>query len=127
VMSLLMALVGTLGLASTMTTGVLERTREFAVMRAIGASNAAIFRTVIGEAVFVGTLSVAAAAALSAPLTTAVAKVVGTSLLGPALGVISAGAIPIWLIIVLLGAAAASAFPAWTASKFTIREALVYQ
>ena len=97
VMSLLMALVGILGLASAMTTGVLERTREFAVMRAIGASSTAILRTVIGEGCFVGLLSVAAAAA-----------------------------IPLWLIIVLVGAAAASAYPAWTAFKLTIREALAY-
>jgi putative ABC transport system permease protein len=127
VMSLLMALVGILGLASAMTTGVLERTREFAVMRAIGASGTAILRTVIGEGVFIGILSVAAAAALSAPLTMGVTQVVGTSLLGPAPGAISAEAIPLWLIMVLLGAAAASAYPAWTASKLTIREALAHQ
>jgi putative ABC transport system permease protein len=127
VMSVLMALVGCLGLASAMATGVLERTREFAVMRAIGARNTAILRTVIGEGVFVGTWSVAAAALLSAPLTIAVARVVGSASLGPALGVVSAAAIPLWLAIVLVGAAAASAYPAWTASKLTIREALTYQ
>jgi putative ABC transport system permease protein len=127
VMSVLMALVGCLGLASAMATGVLERTREFAVMRAIGARNTAILRTVIGEGVFVGTCSVAAAALLSAPLTIAVARVVGSASLGPAPGVVSAAAIPLWLAIVLVGAAAASAYPAWTASKLTIREALAYQ
>jgi putative ABC transport system permease protein len=127
VMSVLMTLVGCLGLASAMATGVLERTREFAVMRAIGARNTAILRTVIGEGVFVGTLSVAAAALLSAPLTIVVARVVGSASLGPALGVVSAAAIPLWLAIVLVSAAAASAYPAWTASKLTIREALAYQ
>ncbi len=127
VMSILMAFVGCLGLASAMATGILERTREFAVMRAIGAGRAAILRTVIGEGVFVATLSAAAAALLSAPLAVAVARVVGTSSLGPALGVVSGSAIPLWLAIVLVGAVAASAYPAWTASKLTIREALAYQ
>jgi putative ABC transport system permease protein len=127
VMSVLMALVGCLGLASSTATGVLERTREFAVMRAIGAGRAAILRTVIGESAFVATLSIGAAALLSAPFTVAVARVVGMSSLGPALGVVSANAIPLWLTIVLAGAAAASAYPAWTASKLTIREALAYQ
>jgi putative ABC transport system permease protein len=127
VMSMLMAVVGCLGLASAMATGVLERTREFAVMRAIGARSATILRIVIGEGVFAGTLSVAAAALLSVPLTVAVARVVGTGSLGPAPGVVSAGAIPLWLGIVLAGAAAASAYPAWKASKLTIREALAYQ
>ena len=127
VMSILMAVVGCLGLASAMATGVLERTREFAVMRAIGAGRAAILRTVIGESVFVAILSVVTAALLSAPLTVAVARVVGTSSLGPALGVVSGTAIPLWLAIVLVGAAAASAYPAWSASRLTIREALAYQ
>jgi putative ABC transport system permease protein len=127
VMSMLMAVVGCLGLASAMATGVLERTREFAVMRAIGARKIAILRTVIGEGVFAGTLSVAGAGLLSVPLTVAVARVVGTGSLGPALGVVSAAAIPVWLAIVLVGAAAASAYPAWRASKLTIREALAYQ
>jgi putative ABC transport system permease protein len=127
VMSMLMAVVGCLGLAAAMATGVLERTREFAVMRAIGARSTAILRVVIGEGVFTGTLSVVAAALLSAPLTVAVAKVVGTGSLGPATGVVSAAGIPLWLAIVLIGAAAASAYPAWKASKLTIREALAYQ
>jgi putative ABC transport system permease protein len=127
VMSMLMAVVGCLGLASAMATGVLERTREFAVMRAIGAPSSAILRVVVGEGVVAGTLSVAAAALLSVPLSVAVARVVGTGSLGPALGVVSAGAIPLWLAIVLAGAVVASAYPAWTASKLTIREALAYQ
>jgi putative ABC transport system permease protein len=127
VMSMLMAVVGCLGLASAMATGVLERTREFAVMRAIGARSTAILRIVIGEGVFAGTLSVAAAGLLSLPLTVAVAGVVGTGSLGPAPGVVSAAAIPLWLALVLAGAAAASAYPAWQASKLTIREALAYQ
>ncbi len=126
VMSILMAVVGLLGLGAAMATGVLERTREFAVMRAIGASNMTILGTVIGEGAFVGILSVAAALLLSAPLTVAVARVVGTDSLGPALGVVSAAALPVWLAITLVGAAAASAFPAWKASKLTVREALIY-
>ena len=127
VMSILMAVVGLFGLGAAMATGVLERTREFAVMRAIGASNRAILGTVVGEGAFVGILSVAAALPLSAPLTVAVARVVGTGSLGPALGVVSAAALPVWLAITLVGAAAASAFPAWQASKLTVREALSYQ
>lgn len=127
VMSILMAVVGLLGLGAAMATGVLERTREFAVMRTIGASNITILGTVIGEGAFVAILSLAGALLLSAPLTVAVARVVGTDSLGPALGVVSAAALPVWLTITLVGAAAASALPAWKASKLTVREALIYQ
>ena len=128
VMSILMALVGIFGLGSAMAASVLERRRELAVLRAIGASNAAVLLTVICEGVFIGFLSVIAATVLSVPATMLIAKLVGTAMLGPWQGVVvSATAIPMWLIIVLLGATVASGYPARRASKMTIREALAYQ
>ena len=128
VMSLLMGTVGVLGLASAISTGVLERTREFAVLRAVGAHSATIQRSVIAEGVFIALLSVVAAAIVSIPLTAIVARVVGTASLGPTLEVIVSGAaLPIWTGIVVLAAAAASAVPAWRASRLTIRAALAYQ
>lgn len=128
VMSILMATVGVMGLGSAMTISVLERTREFAVMRVIGARAGTIRRSVVGEAVLVGTLSAVIALVLSAPLTILVDWIVGTASFGPALGTgLSAAAMPLWLAIIVVGAAAASAYPAWKASKLTIREALSFQ
>ena len=124
VISALMAIVGLLGLASAMATSVQERAREFAVLRAIGAGNAAILRTIIAEGLFIGALSVAPAALLSVPLTAAVARVVGASTPGSALYFNSTAALPLWLAMILVGAGAASAYPAWRASRLTIREAL---
>jgi putative ABC transport system permease protein len=128
VMSILMAIVGVLGLGSAMSISVLERTREFAVMRAIGARAGTIRRGVIGEAVFIGILSACIALLLSVPLTVVIVRIVGTASFGPAIGtVLSAAAMPLWLVIVIVSAAAASIYPAWNASKLTIREALTYQ
>jgi putative ABC transport system permease protein len=128
VMSILMAIVGVMGLGSAMSISVLERTREFAVMRVIGARAGTIRRGVIGEAIMISVLSALIALALSAPLTLFVVWIVGIASFGPALRtVISAAAMPLWLAIVVAGAAAASAYPAWQASKLTIREALAYQ
>jgi putative ABC transport system permease protein len=127
VMSILMALVGIFGLGSAMASSVLERRRELAVLRAIGASNTAVLLTVICEGVFIGFLSVIAASVLSVPVTMLIASVVGAAMLGPLQGVVvSATAIPIWLVSVLLCATLASLFPAQKASKMTIREALAY-
>jgi putative ABC transport system permease protein len=107
---------------------VLERTREFAVLRVIGARAGAIRRGVIAEGVLVGILSTVIALVLSAPLTMLVDWIVGAASFGPALGtVLSAAAIPPWLAIIVLSAAGASAYPAWKASKLTIRQALVFQ
>ncbi len=128
VMSILMALVGIFGLGSAMVASVLERRRELAVLRAIGASNAQVLLTVICEGVFIGFLSVIAAAFLSVPVTMLVANLVGAAMLGPWQGVVvSATAIPIWLAVVLLCATFASEYPTRKALKMTIREALAYQ
>jgi putative ABC transport system permease protein len=127
VISALMAIVGLLGLASAMTTSVQERAREFAVLRAIGAGNMAILRSIIAEGTFVGAVSVAPAALLSVPLTMAVSRVVGASTSGSAFYFSSTTALPLWLAMILVGAAAASTYPAWRASRLTIREALTHQ
>jgi putative ABC transport system permease protein len=128
VMSILMGIVGVMGLGSAMMIGVWERTREFAVMRVIGARAGAIRRGVIAEGVLVGILSTVIALVLSAPLTMAVDWIVGAASFGPALGtVLSAAAMPPWLAIIVLSAAVASAYPAWLASKLTIRQALSHQ
>jgi putative ABC transport system permease protein len=126
-MSILMAIVGVLGLASAMATSVLERTREFAVLRAIGAGKGSILRTVIGEGLFIAALSVLAASVLSVPFTMWIATLIGTATLGPAMGVVlSATAIPLWLAIALASAALASGYPARRATRMTIRDALDY-
>ena len=127
-MSILMAGVGVMGLGSATTIGVLERTREYAVMRALGARAAAIQRSVIGEAVLVAVLSALIALVLSAPLTLLVDGIVGINAFGPALDhVASPTALPLWLALVVAAAAAASVLPARHAGKLSIREALAYQ
>jgi putative ABC transport system permease protein len=128
VMSVLMAAVGVMGLGSAMTISVLERTREFAVMRVVGARAWTIRRIVVGEAVLVGALSAGISLVLSMPLTIFVDWIVGTASFGPALGSgLSAAAMPLWLAITMIGAVTASAYPSWKASKLTIREALGVQ
>ena len=56
-MSVIMAVVGVLGLMSAMGTSVIERTREFGVMRAIGGRSGTVMRNVISEGVFIGMMS----------------------------------------------------------------------
>lgn len=127
VMSVLMALVGMFGLATMLASGVLERGRELAVLRTLGAGHVQILFTVICEGVFITFLSVIAAAVLSVPVTILVANLVGEAMLGPWQGVVvSPTAVPLWLVVVLLSATIASVYPAHKASRTTIREALTY-
>ena len=76
-MSVLVLLVGGLGLASTMSINVLERTREIGVMRAIGASTGSILRTIVTEGSIVGGLSWVLALIISWPVSVFVSNTFG--------------------------------------------------
>lgn len=69
-MAILMALVGTLGLMSTMSINILERTREIGVMRAIGATPKKIKNLIVWEGLLIGSLSIFISFALSVLLST---------------------------------------------------------
>lgn len=126
-MAVLMAIVGVLGLTSTMSTNVVERTREFGVMQAIGGTPGTVLRIVVIEGVFIGVLSWIFAIALALPLSALVGTVLGNlAFRAPLPLVISPLAVLIWLAIIIVGSSAASAYPAWRASRLTIRETLAY-
>ena len=127
-MAMLMAIVGLLGLGSTLGTSVLERAREFGVMRAIGAGDRSIRAVVLAEGLLIGVMSVGLAAMASVPLTWIAARVVGAASLGPTRStIVSAHSIPLWLAVVLAGATVASLGPVHKALRVTVREALAYQ
>jgi putative ABC transport system permease protein len=66
--SMLLAVVGALGLAGAMSINVLERTREIGVMRTIGASDGTVQQMVLTEGVLVGLLSWCCGTLLAWPL-----------------------------------------------------------
>jgi putative ABC transport system permease protein len=127
-MAMFMAMVGLLGLGSTLGTSVLERAREFGVMRAIGAGDRSMRAVVLAEGLLIGVMSVGLAAVASLPLTWIAAWVVGAASLDPARDtIVSAYSIPLWLAVVLAGATVASLGPVRKALRVTVREALAYQ
>jgi putative ABC transport system permease protein len=125
--AVVMAVVGVLGLMSSMSTSVIERTREFGIMRAIGARSRIILRNVISEGVFIGLFSWVIAVPLSLPLTWAIGYLVGNLAFRAALPLIlSPLAVFGWLILIIVGSIGASAYPARQASRLTVRETLAY-
>jgi len=123
----LMTLVGVLGLAAAMSTGVLERTRELGVMQAVGATPSMVLRIILGEGVFVGALSGLLAVALAVPISSVVGTVVGTlAFRAPLPLVMSPAAVLSWIAVALVSSALATAVPALRASRMTVREALAY-
>jgi len=127
VMAVVMAVVGALGLMSSMGTSVIERTREFGVMRAIGAKSHTVLRNVISEGLFIGLMSWFIAVALSIPPSLIVDNLIGRMFSRvPLTLIVSPTALVNWLLVIVVGSIAASAYPAWQASRLTVRETLSY-
>ncbi len=128
IMAVLTAIVGSMGLTGTMGMNVLERTREIGIMRAIGADDRAVMRTVIAEGVFIGTISFGLAIILSIPFTYLLSTIVSLAVFQTPIAVVFTYiGYAIWLGLVLALSAVASILPARNAARLTIREVLAYE
>jgi putative ABC transport system permease protein len=127
-MALLTAFVGSIGLTGTMGMNVLERTREIGVMRAIGAADMAIIKSVVIEGVFIGLISWVLAWALSYPISFLMLRIITTAMLSDPIALCyTLQAVFIWLGVVLMLSVLASVLPARNAARLTIREVLAYE
>ncbi len=127
-MALLTAVVGSIGLAGTMSMNVLERTREIGIIRAIGASDRAVINMVMVEGVLIGVMSWVLGTLLSFPISSLLSNAIihgsfwrqGQVYLHAHRGIF-------WLAIVLVLSVLASVMPARNAARLTIREVLAYE
>ncbi|MEE9264389.1 MAG: FtsX-like permease family protein [Vicinamibacteria bacterium] len=127
VMALVSMMVGGLGLATTMSLAVLERTREIGVLRAIGAPHRTIRRIVIVEGLVIGILSSAIAVPLSLPMSVVVGNAFGRIMFqAPIVFVTAPSGLAIWMAVMLVLSTLASLYPAWIATRLTTSEALAY-
>ncbi len=128
IMAVLTAIVGSMGLTGTMGMNVMERTREIGIMRAIGADDRAVMRTVIAEGVVIGLVSFGMAVILSIPFTYLLSTIVSLAVFQTPIDVVfTFMGYGIWLGLVLLLSALASVLPARNAARLTIREVLAYE
>jgi putative ABC transport system permease protein len=124
-MAALLGAVGVLGLVSAMGVSVVERTRELAIMKTLGATPGRIARRLVAEGLAIAGLSFVGAWALSLPLTWAVDRVVGNlGFLAPLPLILSPAATLGWVAIGTVATLAATIVPARRASALVIREAL---
>jgi putative ABC transport system permease protein len=127
-MAMMTALVGSIGLAGTMGMNVLERTREIGVMRAIGAVDLAIIKSVVIEGVFIGLISWALAWALSYPISFLMLRIISTAMLSDPIPLAyTLQGVFVWLGVVVALSTIASVLPARSAARLTIREVLAYE
>lgn len=126
-MSALFAVIGGLGLASTMSLNVLDRTREIGVMRAIGATTRDVLQIILVEGALIGALSWGAAAVLSVPTTALMGEVFRVMLEYPISLATSWAGWLIWLAAIVVIGMVASAFPAGWAARRPVQATLAYE
>jgi putative ABC transport system permease protein len=107
--------------------GVIERTKEIGVLRAIGARSRTILGIVLMEGVLQGVLSWLLAIPISYLVSPSVAAVLGHTMFGANLDYqYNWLAVGIWLGIVLSISIIASILPARGATRISVRDSLAY-
>ncbi|MEM7800330.1 MAG: ABC transporter permease [Chloroflexota bacterium] len=127
-MAVLTAIVGSIGLAGTMSMNVMDRIREIGILRAIGAVDSAVMGSVLTEGVFIGFISWILGIVFSFPITYLLLVMVSFSISDSMMPfIVNPTGYWLWLIVILALAALASIIPARNASRLTIREVLAYE
>jgi putative ABC transport system permease protein len=128
VMAFMLAAVGGLGLATTMSISVLERRRELGILRAIGATPRMVWLLLVAEGTAIGLMSWILAALGAWPVSKALGDVLAEKVFHSGLDfTIDARGGAIWLATSLSLAAIASSIPAWHASRRPVSAALTYE
>jgi putative ABC transport system permease protein len=128
IMAILTAFVGSIGLAGTMGMNVIERTREIGVMRAIGAVDLEIIKSVVIEGVMIGLITWVLAIVVSFPISYFLLNIVSVAMMGTSMDLsITPEGMIIWLLVVVVLAFFASILPARNAARLTINEVLAYE
>ena len=127
-MGWVMVVVGGMGLASTMSLAVLERTREIGVLRAIGARHGAILGIVQVEGLLIAIMSWLVALPLSIPVSVALTWAFGRVMLRvPIYFMPQRIGMIVWLGLVTVISILSCAWPAVKATRVTVRSALAVE
>jgi len=127
-MAILVAAVGGLALASTMSINVLERTREFGIMRAIGATADDVLLIVVTEGIAISILSWLIAIVIAHPLGMIIGDFAGHVFIRTRLEhVFSPLAMAAWFVLSIFIGIIASAYPAWREARLPVQQVLAYE
>lgn len=127
IMTVLVAIVGSVGLSGTLSINVIERTREIGVMRAVGASSGDIGLIFMGEGLMYGLLSWIFAIPISLAAGSILVKTLGQVIDVALRYYYSVTGIWIWLLIVVVLSLLASWLPAMRATKISVAKSLAYE
>jgi putative ABC transport system permease protein len=126
-LSVIVALVGGIALMGALSIGIIERTKEIGVLRAIGARSPMILGIFVMEGIFQGCLSWLVSIPISLLASPSVASALGHAMFGATLDYqYNWPAVLVWLGIILVISALASIMPARGAIRISVRDSLAY-
>ena len=127
-MAVVVLIVGSLGMASSMSINIIERTREIGVIRAIGATPKIIYKLFVTEGMIITINSIVLGLLLAWPLSIVASAFFGNLILEyPFAFAFSYKGLVITLVVNLVLGWLASRVPASRAIKVSTREALAYE
>ncbi len=127
IMTVLMALVGSIGLSGTLSINVIERKREIGVMRAVGASSMDVALIFIIEGLFVGLVSWLIAVPISRFAGQYFVQGIGAAIDFPASYHTDMVGVWLWLGIVTILSIVFSILPARRATQISVAQSLAYE
>jgi putative ABC transport system permease protein len=126
-MTVLMAIVGSMGLSGTLSINVIERRREIGVMRAVGASSRDVSFVFTGEGLMLGLTSWLFALPLGLGAAPTFVLALGQVIDFPAEYYPATHGVWIWLGVVIVLSIVASWVPARRATRISVNESLAYE
>lgn len=127
-LAIMLSVVGTIGQSGTLNLSVLERVKEFGIMRAMGVTNDKLNAMIVLEGLLLGALAWAVAVVLSLPLTITANAMLGNLLFSCPLDFrVSVIGIFIWLIVAVISSCIASIMPCRKLNRMITRDILSYE
>ena len=126
--TLLLILVGGLGLITTMGINIVERLREMAILRAIGVTNRKLYGLTITEGFMIGLISWGIAVVVSVPLSYYLGNQFFNIFFETTLNfTVSLTGIVLWLAIIVMFSAVAVLIPARNSNQQSVAMGLIYE
>ena len=128
VLAVIIALVGGIGLMGALWIGVIERTKEIGILRAIGAVSSIITRMFVMEGVVQGLMSWLLAVPIALLVAPLLSNALGQAMFGSQMEYqFNYPAMFAWLGIILVISTLASLIPARAATKINVRQSISYE
>jgi putative ABC transport system permease protein len=127
-LAIMLSIVGTIGQSGTLNLNVLERAKEFGIMRSVGASNRKLNITIVMEGLILGATAWMFAGILSLPLTIIANFMLGELLFATPLDFrVSILGLLLWLVVSISSSCFASIMPCRKLNRMITREVLAYE